>query len=117
LQQQTATADVLKVISRSTFDLQTVLDTLVKAAAVLCDAERNILFRREGEIYKSVAYYNYSREFREYHESHPITPGRGTTVGRTALVARQFIFTTSLPIRNTRGLFPMRKSSVNIVRT
>ena len=37
------------------------------------------------EIYKSVAYFNYSREFREFHESHPITPGRGTTVGRMAL--------------------------------
>ena len=76
---------MLKVISRSTFDLQVVLDTLVESAVRLCEAERGTVFRREGETYKSVAYYNYSPEFKAFHDSHPITPGRGTTVGRTAL--------------------------------
>jgi len=88
LQQQTATADVLKVISRSTFDLQAVLDTLVESAARLCEADMASINRQHGDAYRQVAHYGQSPEFQAYMDSHLIPAGRGSVVGRTVMAGR-----------------------------
>jgi len=86
LQQQTATADVLKVISRSTFDLQTVLNTLVESAAQLCDADSAAIYRPAEEgVYRHQATYGYSSEYIDYMRLHPLTPNRGSVLGRAVL--------------------------------
>jgi transcriptional regulator with GAF, ATPase, and Fis domain len=88
LQQQTATADVLKVISRSTFDLPAVLQTLVESAARLCDADKtNITREKNGAFYRAEAY-GFSTEFQEYVKDIPIEAERGSSFGRALLEGR-----------------------------
>ena len=88
LQQQTATADVLKVISRSTFDLQTVLQTLVKSAARLCDADKTIITRQKNGVFYRAEAYGFSPEFMDYVRNIPIQPERGSGFGRALLEGR-----------------------------
>src|SRR5882724_5805267 len=85
LQQQTATADVLKVISRSAFDLQTVLDTLVESAARLCEADMAAITRQKGDAYFRAGSYGFSPEFMNYVKDIPVKAERATIIGRTLL--------------------------------
>src|SRR5258706_811821 len=85
LQQQTATADVLKVISRSTFDLQSVLQTLVESPARLCETDKATITRQKDGSFFRAESYGYSDEFMDYVRTVPIVPDRGSGLGRALL--------------------------------
>src|SRR5262249_1832127 len=85
LQQQTATADVLKVISRSTFDLKSVLQTLVESAARLCDADQSTITRQKDGVFYCAEAYGFPPEFIELVRDIPVKPERGSMNGRTLL--------------------------------
>ena len=93
LQQQTATADVLEVISRSAFDLQSVFETVVESSARLCGAYGSNIFRFDGEVLRIAATFNVPQHVNEWLEQHPIRPGRQSGSARVALERR----TTHIP--------------------
>jgi two-component system NtrC family sensor kinase len=88
LRQQTATADVLKVISRSSFDLQTVLDTLVQSAARLCAANKSVIMQRDREVFRTVANCGFPPELVKYTAEHPLLSDRASATGRAVLEGR-----------------------------
>ena len=85
LQQQTATADVLKAISRSAFDLKTVLDALVEAATRLSEADQGNIARERDGVYQRVATYGLSDDYTAYLTTQPVVPEPGTGMGRALL--------------------------------
>ena len=95
LQQQTATADVLEVISRSAFDLQAVFETVVESSARLCGADRAFIFSFDGEVLRVAATFNAPPEFRAWVEQNPIRPGQHSGSARAALNAERSIFSMS----------------------
>ncbi|MGZ5127753.1 MAG: GAF domain-containing protein, partial [Burkholderiales bacterium] len=85
LQQQTATAEVLKVISRSAFDLGAVLRTLVESAARLCEADKGTITRQKDGVFYRAESFGFSREFMDHVRDIPVAPDRGSATGRALL--------------------------------
>ena len=88
LEQQTATSEVLKLISRSTFDVQAILETLIESAVRLCGAEHGHIYRFDGELLQRAAGYGSLPEHAEMRRRHPIRLWRGSITGRAALERR-----------------------------
>ena len=85
LERQKATSEILNVINSSTFDLQPVLDTIVRTASRLCDAEFALIYKLRDGKYHLAATNNTATAFVKYASKHPLSPGRGSLIGRTAL--------------------------------
>ena len=101
LERQKATSEILAVINSSKSELQPVLDTIVRTASRLCDAEFSLIYKLQDGKYHLAATNNTATEFIKYASEHPLSPGRGSLVGRTALEQKTIHLPDCLAVRNT----------------
>jgi GAF domain-containing protein len=116
LQQQTATADVLKVISRSTFDLLTVLDTLTESAAHLCEADMAAITRPKGSTFYYATSYGFPADYLEFVRTAPLTAGQGSVTGRTLIEGKAVQVPDVLADPEYMYLDHQRKSGARTIR-
>src|SRR5215510_11708246 len=119
LQQQTAVSDVLKLVSRSSFQLQSVLEALAENATRLCGAANGVIYQFDGKTARLAAAFNTDPELREFLEQNPVQPARTSTVGRVLLERRtiliedvladsEYRFVERMGVRTTLGVPMLR---------